>query len=122
MIADNNRETLFWKKKEYISFILSILVFLIHSYFIQDTGDNSLISIINHKTSFFFSRSITQFAVPMFFILSGISFFKGYDNKKYPTKIKSRLFTLVIPYLLWNTVWLIWEVVTSFSALSESSV
>ena len=110
-----NRETIFWRKKEYISFILSILVFFIHSYYVQDSGNNSLVELINHKTSFFFSRSITQFAVPMFFILSGISFFKGYDNKKYPNKIKSRIFTLVIPYLLWNTVWLLWEIVTSYS-------
>ena len=26
-----------------------------------------------------------------------------YDNKKYVSKIKNRLFTLVIPYLLWNS-------------------
>ena len=46
-------------------------------------------------------------------MLSGITFFKEYDNKKYLKKLKSRLFTLVIPYLLWNTVWMIWEILTS---------
>lgn len=121
MSTSENKETLFWEKKEFISFVLSILVFFLHSYFIQDSGNNSVIEIINHKTSFFFSRTITQFAVPMFFILSGISFFKGYDNKKYPRKIKSRIFTLVIPYLLWNTVWLAWEIFTSYSFLSGFS-
>ena len=117
-------ETIFWKKKEFISFLLSILVFFIHSYFAQDIVNNSFISIFNHKISFFFSRSITQFAVPMFFMLSGISFFKGYNNKKYLTKIKSRLYTLVIPYLLWNTVWMLWECahsfVSKFSASNET--
>ena len=114
-------ETLFWKKKEFISFILSILVLFIHSYFSQDIADNNLISVINHKFSFFFSRSITQFAVPMFFMLSGISFFKDYSNKKYPTKIKSRIFTLVIPYLLWNTVWMLWEFFCSYSFVAKFS-
>ena len=108
-------ETLFWKKKEFISFILSILVLFIHSYFAQDIVISSFISMLNHKTSYFFSRSITQFAVPMFFMLSGITFFKEYNNKKYFNKIKSRIHTLVIPYLLWNTVWMIWEILGSYS-------
>ena len=106
-------DSFFWKKKEFISFLLSILVLFIHSYFAQDVADSSLISVVNHKVSYFFSRSITQFAVPMFFILSGISFFKGYQNKKYIGKIKNRLVTLVIPYLLWNTIWMAWEIFTS---------
>ena len=114
-------DALFWKKKEFISFLLSILVFFIHSYFAQDIVSESYISVVNHKVSYFFSRSITQFAVPMFFMLSGISFFKDYNNKKYLKKIKSRLFTLVIPYLIWNTVWMIWEIFTSYSFIANFS-
>ena len=71
----SKNESLFWKKKEFLSFLLSILVLFIHSYFAQDVGDGSLISVVNHKVSYFFSRSITRFAVPMFFMLSGIAFF-----------------------------------------------
>ena len=114
-------EALFWKKKEFISFLLSILVFFIHSYFVQGTVSDSFISVVNHKVSYFFSRSITQFAIPMFFIMSGISFFKDYHNKKYLTKIKTRLFTLVIPYLLWNTIWMLWEIFTSYSFIAKFS-
>ena len=114
-------DELFWKKKEFISFLLSILVFFIHSYFAQDLGDGSLISVVNHKVSYFFSQSITRFAVPMFFMMSGITFFKGYTNKKYLTKAKSRIFTLVIPYLLWNTVWMLWEIFSSHSFLAKFS-
>jgi len=118
---NSKNETLFWKKKEFISFISSILVLFIHSYFAQDSVNNSLISVVNQKFSFFFSRSITQFAVPMFFMLSGLSFFKEYNNKKYIKKIKSRIYTLIIPYLLWNTVWLLWELFCSYSFLSKFS-
>ena len=106
-------DALFWKKKEFISFLLSILVFFIHSDFTQDVVSDSLISVVNSKVFYFFSESITRFAVPMFFMMSGITFFKNYDNKKYLTKIKARIFTLVIPYLLWNTVWMLWEIFTS---------
>ena len=114
-------DALFWKKKEFLSFVLSILVFFIHAYFAQDMASGSLMAVVNHKVSYFFSRSITQFAVPMFFVLSGIAFFKGYDNKKYASKIKNRLFTLVIPYLIWNTVWMLWEIFTSHSFIATLS-
>ena len=80
-----------------------------------------MISVVNHKVSYFFSDSITRFAVPMFFMLSGIAFFKGYDNKKYVAKIKNRLFSLVIPYLLWNTIWMLWEIFTSHSFVASFS-
>ena len=115
------REAVFWKKKEFISFLLSILVLFIHSNFAPDVAGDSLISFVNYKVSYFFSNSITRYAVPMFFIMSGITFFKGYDNKKYFSKIKSRLFTLVIPYLLWNTIWMFWEIFTSYSFLAKLS-
>ena len=114
-------DALFWKKKEFISFLLSILVFFIHSYFAPNMVSGSLISVVNHKVSYFFSCSLTQFAVPMFFMLSGISFFKDYHNKKYAAKMKSRVFTLVIPYLLWNTVWMLWEIFTSYSFVAKIS-
>lgn len=119
MILKN--DSIFWKKKEFISFLLSILVFFIHSYFAQEITDNGFISVVNHKVSYFFSCSITRFAVPMFFMMSGITFFKDYNNKKYLAKIKARLFTLVIPYLLWNTIWMLWEIFTSYSFLARFS-
>ena len=114
-------DSFFWKKKEFISFLLSILVFFIHSYFAQEITDTSFISVVNHKVSYFFSCSITRFAVPMFFMMSGITFFKDYNNKKHLAKIKSRLFTLVIPYLLWNTIWMLWEIFTSYSFIAKFS-
>ena len=117
----SKNESIFWKKKEFISFLLSILVFFIHSYFAQEIIGDSFISVVNHKVSYFFSRSVTQFAVPMFFMMSGITFFKGYNNKKYLPKIKSRLLTLVVPYLLWNTIWLLWEIFNSYSFLARFS-
>ena len=117
----SKNDALFWKKKEYISFLLSILVFFIHSHFADTIVSDSLISVVNNKVSYFFSDSITRFAVPMFFVLSGISFFKDYNNKKYLSKFKSRLFTLVIPYLLWNTIWMLWDIFTSYSFVSKFS-
>lgn len=51
----------FWKKKDYVYFVLSILVFLIHiSSFAQYSGNEGIISVINSKVSYFFKYSITR--------------------------------------------------------------
>ena len=114
-------DKLFWKKKEFISFLLCILVFFIHANFAKEITSDRFVSVLNYKVSYFFANSITRFAVPMFFTISGITFFKDYDNKKYLGKVKSRVFTLIIPYLLWNTIWMLWEIFTSHSFLAKFS-
>lgn len=49
--------------------------------------------------------SINVVAVPVFFIISGYFFFyhtKVFDKTTYVKKLKKRIKTLLIPYLLWN--------------------
>ncbi len=53
------------------------------------------------------SHVMTQIAVPMFFLFSGFLFFRDFCGWKwglYGNKIKKRIFSLVIPYLLWNLI------------------
>ena len=111
---------LFWKKKTIISYVLSILVFMIHisTYGQYDHGEG-IVSVVNQKFNFFFTESISRFAVPMFFILSGIAFFRNFEVKQYFGKIRSRVFTLLIPYLAWNTIWMLFDIVCSHTAISR---
>ncbi|MDE6215503.1 acyltransferase [Bacteroides sp.] len=53
-----------------------------------------------------FSYVIPCIAVPIFFIISGYLFFKEetFNEKLYLTKMKKRFRSLVIPYVLWNTL------------------
>ena len=83
-------------KISYLHFILSVLVILIHS--------------INNETKFeqFFSieKGIGQFAVPLFFIISGFLFFRTADTiNDVKQKIIKRIDTLLIPYLIWNLIY-----------------
>jgi peptidoglycan/LPS O-acetylase OafA/YrhL len=51
------------------------------------------------------SHVLSYVAVPCFFMFSGFLFFcksKGWNGNIYQNKIKSRLKTLVLPFLLWN--------------------
>lgn len=50
------------------------------------------------------SRIISHCAVPIFFLISGYLFFQGlheWDTKTWKRKIRSRVKTLLIPYILW---------------------
>lgn len=82
-------------KIKYVYFIMSVLVILIHS--------------INNETKFqlFFSESgIGQFAVPLFFIISGFLFFRtAYTKLDVRRKLHNKIYTLLIPYLLWNLIY-----------------
>lgn len=48
--------------------------------------------------------------VPICFVISGILFFASFDGTadNYGNKLKRRLSTLVLPYLIWNTLWLMY--------------
>lgn len=55
----------------------------------------------------FFSRVLSQVAVPAFFVISGYLFFikaNVYDWGFYKRQWSKRLFSLLIPYLLWNII------------------
>ena len=89
---------------------LSVLVIFVHStHFslaslqaVPHSGFFSASFLI--KIEFFFSEFLGQVAVPGFFFLSGFLFFRGLDDvKSWGRKLKSRVFSYVLPYLLWNS-------------------
>ena len=53
-------------------------------------------------------------AVPLFLIISGALFFRNYCYEKTFEKIKNRIFSLVIPYLIWNCIWLLFDLFCSY--------
>jgi surface polysaccharide O-acyltransferase-like enzyme len=52
------------------------------------------------------SQGIARTAVPLFFLMSGYLFFFGleWSKKNYLEKVKSRIKTLLVPFLFWNIV------------------
>lgn len=64
-------------------------------------------SIIKYPIHLFAQVLFTS-AVPIFFIISGFLFFYGIDtfsSKTYFAKIKKRIKTLLVPYLIWNIIY-----------------
>lgn len=57
----------------------------------------------------FFSRVVTHFAVPCFYFISGYLFFcnvNHFDLSVWKSKMRSRAYTLLLPYVLWNLIFI----------------
>lgn len=99
--------------KVQLSYALSILVFLIHiSTFANYTQDETFISGLNTIVDHL-KTSISQVAVPLFFILSGFVFYREYTQDKFVSKLKRRIKTLVVPYICWNIVGMLFSIVAT---------
>lgn len=55
-------------------------------------------------------------AVPMFYFISGMLFFKGVTSAKdCLPRIRKRARSLLVPYLIWNVIFVLWYVVLTFT-------
>ncbi len=92
-----------------LRFPLIVAVVFIHAYGTEivlsdgsvGVGDTSYLSNFVRN---FISKGLAQTAVPLFFLMSGYFFFLGFSwsTANYIKKIKSRIYTLIIPFLFWN--------------------
>lgn len=93
----------FTNKKLHVSFILSLLVFFIHFYEFSSFSTAESIT----RGIFYSVRTLTHVAVPLFFVISGALFYRNYTLAMTIRKWKNRFFSLCVPYLIWNTLWLL---------------
>lgn len=95
----------FWKKKAMVSFLLALFIVAIHNNTIvlfSAMGSRPDLIFTAELFNRLFSLTITRVAVPLFFVLSGVCFFRNYEKGMYIKKLKSRIKTLFVPYLFWN--------------------
>ena len=110
----------FWKKKAAAGFLMSVLIFFFHlSTFYNYTDTGNAMSTINNILALTFKEGFTRFVVPLYFIIAGALFFRDYSQEKYIPKLRKRVKTLLIPYLMWNIIWMIFCIVTSYTFLSR---
>lgn len=64
----------------------------------------------------FFSDVLPRICVPLFFVISGFLYFYkvDFDRYVYLKKIKTRIRTLLIPYIIWNIIAVIWYISRSY--------
>ena len=86
------------------SFFFSILVIWAHSY----NGELFLGKTHQGKTVLeaerFLGDVVGQMAVPGFFLLSAYLFYRNFHWRKLLCKWKSRAWSVLVPYFLWNEI------------------
>lgn len=91
--------------KSYITFLrfpLALAVVMIHAH------RTELLAAATADTQWWaalVSHGITRFAVPLFFVISGYLFFQGlqtWNGGRFVGKLKRRLVTLLLPFVVWN--------------------
>lgn len=114
---DNFNKEILMSKKELsnkitvISIIMAYLVVQLHAYNITvysldgESGNRFVVILEN------FVDKVCKLAVPMFFLISGYLFFRDYELKDTIRKWKTRLKTIVLPWILWGILYWIYFLV-----------
>lgn len=93
----------FRNKIQWISLICAVMVLFIHGYGIaEDTGP-----VFAAKIERFLSKNLASAAVPMFSAMSAFLFYRNFEIPNLWCKLKRRFHSLVIPYLFWNTMYMV---------------
>lgn len=94
----------FFNYLPYINFILSIMIVMHHSFNINVDYNTEIKGIDWALERFFYN--ISECAVPIFFFISAILFYRNYEGTKkdYFYKVKKRIGSILIPYVIFNTI------------------
>lgn len=110
-----NTERVVKNKISIISFVCCLLVIWIHTYNLEMYGIDSegdKISKIVWLIETFWDQ-IVRVAVPTFFLLSGYLFFRSFSIADLIRKLRSRVRSILIPYIVWCTLYYLYYVILS---------
>lgn len=106
-----NFDNEYWNKIKKLNIILAVMVVFIHAINLPMYGiENGDVFWIQN----YIVNGIGKVAVPMFFMLSGLNTYHSFNRDKtiseiirgggIQKKVRSRIRTLVIPYIIWVTI------------------
>lgn len=111
--STRNSEVMIRNKITMISFLCSIFVIYIHTYNLTTYGieetSGGLANITYHIQTYW--NRVISIAVPIFFMISGILFFRTFEVQQLSKKLKNRFFTIGVPYLVWSSLYYLYNVI-----------
>lgn len=107
------------KAISYSNCILSILIILLHT----DIPTNNLKYSARTIEIWHIVKSninvVCDIAVPSFFIISAYLLFRRYERVSYLNLLKKKMITLALPFIMWNTLGMVYKFALSFFYGSE---
>lgn len=82
------------RKFSFFMFIFILIVVLFHSDF---------------RYFYPFIEDLTAVSTSYFFMVSAFFFYRNLEHKDIPARLKKRCVTLILPYLLWNIIYMIFQ-------------
>lgn len=90
-----------------LKYIAIVFVVYIHSYPLNLTFQEGELNLFLPQWLILFrevwSQTISLCAVPLFYLISAVLLFR--KKRDYKTTIKQKVRTLLLPYLIWNSLW-----------------
>lgn len=102
-----NTDQHFRNKITLISFVCCLMVMWIHAHNLDTYGITSESVGLGHAVFLIenYWSTVITIAVPYFFLISGYLFFRTFDIHDVIAKYKSRIKGIVIPYIIWCSVY-----------------
>lgn len=114
-----------------LRFPLAVMVVAIHSYitidgwFYSEVANQGLGCNVAQFFMIAIGHVLTHIAVPTFFLISGYLFFQNFGDGKldiWKRKLKSRVWSLIIPYILWILLFVLWKIALSYKTVPQGGM
>ncbi len=110
-----------------LRFPLAIVVLSVHVFSTQGLSFSGEVVNFNDYPVFIeFNNAIDAFlrsqSVPIYYFISGYVFFIGlqtWNNDKFKNKLKNRVKSLLIPYIIWNSIFILQLIFTIYSPFGK---
>ena len=92
-----------------LKYIAIVFVVYIHSYPLNLTFEEGNLHLVMPQWLMLirevWSQTVSLCAVPLFYLISAVLLFR--KKRDYKTTIKQKVKTLLLPYLIWNSLWIL---------------
>lgn len=111
-----NKNSYFSKKLSLLYVVLTFFIVLQHSAPMGRFGLD-----VNMEYPFIYCCIIFSYiSVPLFFFISSMLFYRSCEYRDLKRKLHTRIYSLLIPYLLWNTIFvLIYYIINRIPIIAE---
>lgn len=99
-LMSNKDSSYFSKKVTFLNVFLTFVIVVLHA----KTPERWGIPLDMNNPFIYMVHIFTQIGVPMFFFISGLLFYRNCRFDDIERKLKSRVHSLLVPYILWNTL------------------